>query len=322
MKIFDERKNKYILATIQLINRIKLGETITLRDFDRELQREASVDESSGLGLDYLRQLKKSCNLFDLHNRDKVGLVIDAPVPVRPSLPEKIWLKSFLNDERMKLFVSEDTIVHLKERLKDTRLPDLHSSIDVRGLLATTDILDDEFIHNFKLILTAIDQNRYLIYSNCSRAGNMYSNKQAIPYKVEYSILQQKLRLSMWSLDEERPVKANIATMFDLAIGEIIEQKTHATVKELVAQKKAPEPIVLRITDRNNTVERSVLFFSQYEYKTRWEEENTLHMELNYYTFDSEEIVSNILSFGPMIVVLGPMDIRRRIFSLISVCLV
>lgn len=317
MRIFIEQKNKYILATIQLANRIYHGEIIPVKEFEREILKEIG-DDNTGVGLEYITRLKSDYNIFDLSDKSRIRLCADAPIPIMASLAEKVWLKNILGDDRLRLFMDDCLIGKLAERLQD--IPDirLHEFIDVRGLAHTADVMDKEFIEKFRIAACAICEGRYLIYSNISRDGTVYQDEKAVPYKIEYSIIQQRFRLSMWSVREKRPVKANISSMFNVSTGELVEERQYDSVKEMLGSRKSSAPIVLKIFNRNNSIERASLLFSQYDRISRWENENTLVMEINYHSFDEEEIIYNILSFGPTAVVISPPNVKEKIKSIIS----
>jgi hypothetical protein len=215
--------------------------------------------------MEYLTRLKKEYKLFDFSDKEQVKLSINAPVPVLPSVSEKVWLKSALEMDLMKLFLSEDVIGRLKTELNDIPAIKLSEIIDVKGLAGTADPIDEAFIVKFRTILNAIQGRRYLSYCNISRDGTSYDNKDVIPYKIEYSVTQQRFRVSIWQSKEQRPVKSNIISMYDVTRGDNITDLQFTTVKEMLEQRKSQEPLVIKIFNKNNTVERASMLFSQYD---------------------------------------------------------
>jgi hypothetical protein len=312
MKIFSEHKNKYILAAIQLIDRIYNGEEIAVRDFEKEILKEAD-DNGIGVGLNFITKLKNDCRIFDFSDKNRIRLNINSPVPIMMTLMEKIWLKNALEDDRMHLFIADELIHKLKQKL--IGIPDFNANefIDIHGLSYNKDVIDDAFINKFQTALKAIDTGSYLIYSNIDREGRLYKDEKAVPFKIEYSITQQRFRLSLWSMKERRPVKTNLSSMFDLSIGTEVEKREQGSIKEMMERKKAPEPIVLKIFNRSNSIERASLLLSQYDRKVRWDDKDALIMEISYYSFDEDEIFNHILSFGPSVKVVSPGKMADRV---------
>lgn len=316
MDLFDETKNKYVISTIELINRVYNGEKINSKDLKKEFCRELEKDELD-IGNDYFDSLKDDYGIFKLDNNKTVSLSCDSGIEIRPTLPEKVWLKNALLDEKMRLFLSAITIDQLKSRLEDVKEVDLNENIILKGISNSGDKIDDIFIEKFQKILKAIEEEKVLIYSNKGWDGSEYKNKRAFVYKIEFSIIEQKFRASLWSLDEERPVKANIGRMFDLKLGDKLK-KPYNEVKEMLENKRSTKPIEIKIQNKNNTVERALLLFSQYEKKACWENINVLKLEIYFYIFDEIELFRNILSLGPMAEVIAPVEMRQRIIKTIN----
>ncbi|MDI3537450.1 MAG: hypothetical protein PWP16_817 [Eubacteriaceae bacterium] len=314
MDLFDELKNKYILASIQLINRLAAYETIEWDEFESAFLMEMDKDDLN-IGYDYVTQLKNAYGIFKKDEQNLVKLVYHSDIAIRPSLPEKIWLKSVLNHSDIKLFLEDETIEKLKTGLRD--VADIDITVIRKGQFSNGDLRNEELRNKVKLLIQAIEEKRILVFSNQLKNGKVYRQQEALISRIEYSIIDNRFRASLWSLEEERPIKANISQMFDLSLKDIAS-KPYNDIKTILDQRKANECIELRITNRHRCVERAMLLFSQYERIARWEDANTMLLEIDYYVFDEEELVRNILSLGPMAVVLKPQSIRQRIISVLE----
>ena len=70
---------------------------------------------------------------------------------------------------------------------------------------------------------------------------------------------------------------------------------------------KSQEPVVLEISGERNSLERCMLQFSNYEKHTEFDEERKCWICSIYYDkADETELLIDILSFGPVVRVLGP----------------
>ena len=317
MELFDELKNKHILASIELINWFYDEKvTIPFNDFDAHFRRVMNK-ESLNVGYDYVEQLKKDYGIFRKDKAGQVRLADDTGIEIRPGMPEKIWLKSMLEHPAIQLFLENQTVAKLKLALKDVVDYQLNQAIIRKGQSGRGDTIDKSLIEKLQILIQAIDEERLLIYSNQSKNGETFQGKKAVVYKIEYSIIEDRFRASLWSLDEERPFKANLSQLSDLSLGEPV-LKSGETLKNILEKRRAPEPLQLKITNVNNCVERAVLLFSQYERIARWEADGTLLMEIAHYSFDEEELFRNILSLGPMALVLQPTSLRKRVIDTLT----
>ena len=78
--------------------------------------------------------------------------------------------------------------------------------------------------------------------------------------------------------------------------------------------RKAKEPVLLKITGERNSLERCMLHFASYEKHTEYHEEGKYWLCSIYYdTADETELLIDILSFGPVIEVLGPGHFRSMV---------
>ena len=73
------------------------------------------------------------------------------------------------------------------------------------------------------------------------------------------------------------------------------------------------EPLRLQIVNRRNALERAMLHFANYEKNTRKTDENTYECLIYYNQSMETELLIEILSFGPMLKVLGNEKFLRSL---------
>jgi predicted DNA-binding transcriptional regulator YafY len=76
-----------------------------------------------------------------------------------------------------------------------------------------------------------------------------------------------------------------------------------------VSSKVSPhktETVTVEITDERNAFERVMLHFAHFEKRAECVGRRKYHLKITYNREDESEMVIRILSFGPMVRVLGP----------------
>lgn len=178
---------------------------------------------------------------------------------------------------------------------------------------------------NFRILLKAIMEEKPVKYCNKDKIGNEYCGMRSFPIRFEYSLKDSRFRISMYSLDDNRPIMANIYTMFDIEIEEDRETgiDRKSIIKLIHREKYSKEPIVLEVVDKKAAMERCFMSFSEMKRLSRCIEEDKYEMKLFYYTFEEEEIIRKILSLGPYVKVISPqrvvLEVVKRIKRAIDI---
>lgn len=236
----------------------------------------------------------------------------DGTTPIKniPSMPlttlQKRWLKAIANDPRIRLFTDD--------------LPDFP---DVEPLFLPEDILvfdkysdgddyeDETYIQNFRLILDAI-KNRYpLKIALENRKGNPLQ-RVMMPEYLEYSEKDDKFRL----------IGSGNRFGNTINLGRIVCCEPYDQPYEIQQAKRdpaRPQNVILELVDQRNALERVLLHFAHFEKQAEKLDENLYRITIIYDKEDETEMVIRILSFGPMIKVIGPQRfvnlIKERLIS-------
>ncbi len=239
------------------------------------------------------------------------------PLPLRFSILEKAWLKALLEKEGVRMVLSKETFDKLQNELADVDSPIRDEYFELTNIIKLPAIVEQEtYEKNFRLILNALIQEKPIRYSNTDKKGNVYSNRLALPVSIEYSMRDGRFRVSMYSLDDNRPIMANIFTLSDLRIvDEDVGINREAARKLLFEQKYSEEPVILEVTDKKAAMERCFMCFSGMERTARYLGDNKYEIRLNYYLFEEENLIRNIISLGPYVKVLSPQKIADEIVA-------
>lgn len=332
MELFEEVKNRYMHIVFKVLNECQEG--LTEKDIIKIVEEDEFKEKLIGDNFQtfegmILNQYSENENFNLLKaregiyypniNKDKKPLV-----PVRITNVEKAWLKNMLEDKRLGILLSSTTISKLKAALKEFDAPLISEIIDTTNTSILPSFKNTEqFEENFRELLKAITEGKAVKYCNTDRYGNEYCDKHALPIRLEYSLKDECFRVSMYSLDENRPIMANIFNMTDIEVEEntSIEVNRESVIKLLHDQRYSKDPIVLEVTDKKTAMERCFMSFSELERYSRCIEKDKYELKLFYYTFEEEEIIRKILALGYYVKVVSPERIKEKIIRRIKLAM-
>lgn len=324
MELFEEVKNRYFHIVFTVLNECQSGlskeDIIKIIDKEDFQEKIIGKDFQSFEGL-LLNEYKDSENFNLIHENEgkyyphRIAFK-KPPVPVRLTNIEKSWLKNLLNVPTLKLFLSESTISKLKAALKDFDCPNIQEIINFTNKSTLPDITNiSQYEENFKTLLGAILEEKPIRYCNTDRFGNEYCGKLALPIRLEYSHKDGRFRVSMYSIDDNRPIMANIFSMSHIEIDEMQKSPINrkSALKLLHNNRYSKEPIVIEVTDKKAAMERCFMSFSELERSSRCIEADKYEMRLFYYIFEEDEIIRKILALGPYVKVISPQRVRDEV---------
>ena len=226
------------------------------------------------------------------------------PLLHKPTMPltltQKQWLKAISLDPRIKLFGIEFEGLDDVEPLftsEDYYIYDKYSDGDP--------FEDEKYIEHFRTILSAMKNKQNIKIEMLNRKGNIVYSR-CIPEGLEYSEKDDKFRLVTSGCRFIKTININRITKCKIYTGETILKSTH------------PEPtyeeITLKVKDERNALERCLLHFAHFEKRAeRVDDHYVLHIKFN--QDDESEMVIRVLSFGPMVEVLGSESFKKLIIA-------
>jgi len=235
-------------------------------------------------------------------------LLPDGTTPIRniPTMPltilEKRWLKAIFADPRIKLFTDECADFEGIEPLFTA------SDISVFDKYSDGDNFEDEqYIQNFRLILSAIKNGQPLSIDIVNRKGTV-THMNVKPERLEYSEKDDKFRLYSSGCRYGETIN----------LGRIVCCKPYRKPFASDSDKKTPsqtKAVEFELSDERNALERVLLHFAHFEKQAERLEENKYRVTVKYDRNDETEIVIRILSFGPMVKVTAPQDFVNLIIE-------
>ncbi len=228
---------------------------------------------------------------------------------------QKMWLKAKLSDPRIRLFLDKNSLSALESRLADVKplYEKKHFGFTDR-FSDSDDFLSEEYIKNFRTALEAVKNHRIVFIEFVSGHGKQMSGKFVL-LKIEYSPKNDKLRVYCYLLKNDRIKSSGIINIG--RITNIIDTgrtfRSPVLIEDYFSSRKCSSPAVIKVTPARNGVERFMMEFASYEKHTVRDLENNVYtVEMWYDEQDETELLIRLLSFGPVIEILGPPHLREQ----------
>ena len=206
------------------------------------------------------------------------------------TLLQKRWLKAISLDPRMQLFSYSWSFLDDVEPLftpDDIYIFDQYSDGD-----PYTDL---QYQKNFHIIMQAIKEKSGLAVTWKTKQKTSY----VLPQLLEYSEKDDKFRLV-----------ACDGTVINVSRIEECHLTHHAV--STTNKQRVEKYVLIELKDERNTLDRVLLHFAHFKKETE-KKEKTYIVKLFYDESDETEMVIRLLSFGPMIKVIEPLELKQLI---------
>ena len=223
----------------------------------------------------------------------------------KPTMPlttlQKQWLKAITLDPRMKLFGVEIPGLEGVEPLftqEDYHVYDKYSDGDP--------FEDEEYIRQFRVILEAMRKGTQIKFEMTNRFGKPMFIR-CHPVRLEYSEKDDKFRL----------VTAGWRSVSTVNLAKIRACVHYTGEKPLdnEVREKLYDIITLKVTDERNALERVMLHCAHFEKQAEKLDKNTYLLKIKYAHDDEPEMVIRILSFGPLVEVIGSDNFKKLVIE-------
>lgn len=229
---------------------------------------------------------------------------------------QKSWLKALLADERIALFLTDGQIDAIKSWLSPAkplyRQEDFHY---FDQYLDGDDFSSPAYRENFHTILKALETKKALILAYENRFGET-AVLEAAPYQLQYSAKDNKFRLCCLKYSGHTFRHNTILNVGRIHGCHLSRRDAPINLHTYAFRPicRCESPVVMEISGERNSLERCMLHFANYEKHTSFQEEtNTWICSIYYDLADEPELLIGILSFGPVIRILGPESFLRQI---------
>jgi len=227
------------------------------------------------------------------------------PLEHKPTMPlttlQKRWLKAISLDPRVKLFGVDFPDLGDAEPLftsADYYIYDQYSDGDP--------FENEQYIRNFRIVLEAIRKGTQIKFEMVNRKGDVMFVR-CRPQRLEYSEKDDKFRV----------VTAGWRAVSTVNLAKI-RSCAHDIGYRRVSGREKPvvyDTITVKIRDERNAMERFMLHFAHFEKQAEKLDKKHYLVKIKYTHDDEPEMVIRILSFGPMVEVLGSESFKKLIIE-------
>jgi len=291
--IFSELYSAYYNAIASIIAEIIEGE-----HSEKELQKVVSERAFGESVLTILPSFKSE--KWQLVHSD-----MTTAIKHKPTMPltilQKQWLKAITLDPRIKLFGVDIPGLEDVEPLftqDDYHVYDKYSDGDP--------FEDEEYIRQFRVVLEAMRKGTQIKFEMTNRKGNTMFIR-CHPVRLEYSEKDDKFRVVTKGWRSISTVNlGKIRACVHYTGGKLLEGEEHEIQYDT---------ITLKVRDERNALERVMLHFAHLEKQAERLGKNTYLLKIKYAHDDETEMVIRILSFGPMVEVLGSESFKKLVIE-------
>ncbi|MBQ8717198.1 MAG: WYL domain-containing protein [Clostridia bacterium] len=291
--IFSELYSAYYNAVAAILSRMLKGECT-----ERELQSIVAERAFGESVLSILPSLKSG--KWQLACPDMTTALEHTPTMPMTTL-QKRWLKAISIDPRVKLFGVEFP------SLDDVEPLFTEADYCVYDKYSDGDPFEDEgYIQRFRVILTAIRQKTPIKFEMINRKGRVVYGR-CLPKRLEYSEKDDKFRL----------VTAGNGYIGTVNLSRMIHCAHYTGDKPLDSGEREMtyDTATVKLSDDRNALERFMLHFAHFEKQAERVDGKHYLIRIRYARDDEPEMVIRLLSFGPMIEVVGADSLKTRIIE-------
>lgn len=291
--IFSELYSAYYHTIAVILSRIMDGE-----HSERELQKIVTEHAFGESVLTIMPSLKSE--KWQLMRSD-----MTTPLEHKPTMPlttlQKQWLKAISMDPRVKLFG-----VHFPD-LRDVEPLFTPSDYYIYDKYSDGDPFENKgYIRTFQIVLEAIRQGTQIKFEMSSRRGNKMFVR-CYPVRLEYSEKDDKFRV----------ITAGCRTVHTVNLAKMKFCAHYAGDEPLFGRERPViyDTVTVKLRHERNSLERFMLHFAHFEKQAEKLDNKHYLVKIKYSREDQREMVIRILSFGPLVEVLGPESLRNLIIK-------
>lgn len=218
--------------------------------------------------------------------------------PWRLSPVEKRWLQTLLMAPEASFLLPEELREKLKHALNGVRPFDL--SFIRRSQLAGDDLTDPETLAALQITFACVRQKYTLL---------LPTKQQLAPLRIRYNFRTNRYSLIALPMGEKDafPVRLHVHQLVGAKLGLPRKEKDILAAEDAYQNYLNAHRVTvrLRLEDRRNARERCYALFASFDKTSVYlEKEQAYRIDLTYYDFDHADVLSRLLSLGPVVTVL------------------
>lgn len=222
---------------------------------------------------------------------------------------EKRWLCAILHDRKSSLFLDKKQKQELCNLLGAEPLYQNQFLHFFDRFSDGDDYEKEQYINHFRNILRSLNNHTLIKISFHTRKGDRVTH-YFLPVKMEYSSKNDRFRVHVVRYRKGNAIDIGIINLSQITLTECTDITPAANCVKVHEKREA----VIKITEERNAVNRFMMEFAELERISEYDEETKECIVRMKYNFkDETEILIRLLSFGPVVEVLEPLDFRKKI---------
>lgn len=241
----------------------------------------------------------------------------NSKIPLFLTNEQKNWLNTMLFDEKVKLFLSDERRNYYQKEFAGNVLYDdktyqyLFQDVD-------KDEITPKMSNVFRFVKNAIMQEMDINLTFIS-SKNYYTHKKVAPYKIEYSMQDQKMRLIAVEYRNGEPKRIIRIKLASIVGYRMVERVKKIDFKYYLQEEVLKEPLIIEVYPILNGIERVFIELSNYKREAFYDKERNLSMMKIYYEkADEMDLVLKMLSFGKVVKILSDGFIKEEVLRRIN----
>lgn len=221
---------------------------------------------------------------------------------------EKRWLCAILHDRKSSLFLDKKQKQELCNLLGAEPLYQNQFLHFFDRFSDGDDYEKEQYINHFRNILRSLNNHTLIKISFHTRKGDRVTH-YFLPVKMEYSSKNDRFRVHVVRYRKGNAIDIGIINLSQVTLTECTDITPVANCVKVHEKREA----VIKITEERNAVNRFMMEFAELERISEYDEETKECLVRMKYNFkDETEILIRLLSFGPVVEVLEPLDFRKK----------
>lgn len=312
MKIFnmyDSYITRLLPFAVNKLRKEKSMSEIRFKKMLTDILNKLNITNRSEFSIDdhvksvYFGEKGNEDNIFCWENKNvTLNSIVEKPLPIVFSNKEKEYIRLMLEDKESRCFMSKELIEKLRAEFDRIGGYDVSHITDnyIRRETVTQEFDEDELRKHILIIADALRRKKKIRYVYASTDGE-YEGIGS-PYRLMYSLRNGIISLSLQPEGKLRFIKMNVNRFRSVELTDI----DITSDPEEQFYKKQRRRIILEVDNnrRKKSVERCMRVFSSYKRKTVYnKEKDTVTLEIEFYLFDREAVISDIISLGSSVMI-------------------
>lgn len=264
---------------------------------------------------DHMSSLKKwvRCGLIEETGPDLFQISKEKALHRFAAPPNKLeleYLSDICGTEEAGLFLSSDIISKFSQPGPNSL--DYIWRQNTFGKKSGVESVDREV---FQGLLQAIYERRAVEEEYCTRDDAAIRHGKTIPYRLEYSVFDGRWWLISYHAEDGRVIKSSLGNIKSVRLVEkhgVGEEQ----IREAILRNIADEPVVLRIQNIKNGLERCFFTFeNMLDISACKLSDIEYELSFRYFRWDRNIIVRKLLYLGECVTLISPADIRNDLIE-------